>query len=87
LTSQRSFTKEQREEIEALARELREKLEFTLPQSPDPKRTEEILALRKRLEDMGFEVTYKARLDPQTAEVKVELTLWLPKEKLNQPAN
>lgn len=73
------------DEIFSKAEKIRDLLEKALPQSQEiaaPK-IDEARRIRDELESMGFVVSWKATLNPQTLVCEVEVKLTRPKENMS----
>ena len=72
------------EEIAGWIQRMKELLEEWLPKDPNiaaPK-LEEAYQIRKTLEQMGWIVDWKAKVDPETLKCSIELSVFKPKEDM-----
>lgn len=74
--SDSEYTEEVKARARVLAQELRDKIEKYFPEPYDEGRMGELIALRKELDSMGFIVSWRGTLDPETAGFEVVLNLY-----------
>ena len=74
------LTEAEKDEARQLAVELKKIVDKNFLEPPKPEAHEKLQGIRRRLEELGFNLTLDYNLDPQTSALDSAVTLWLPKQ-------